>query len=94
VHLSADWMQTPVGDTPNNWVEVQKEQDGTFSAAVGKETFDVELKVSLVDGRILHGSMENPVTTVERTCQDAALTKCSDPKPHNILRKIDIALVQ
>jgi hypothetical protein len=94
VHLSADWMQAPVAGTPNNWVQVQKEQDGTFTAAVGKETFDVELTVSLADGRILHGSMKNPVTTIERTCQDAALTKCSDPKPHEIMRKIEIALVQ
>jgi hypothetical protein len=94
VHLSADWMRAPVAGTPNNWVQVQKEQDGTFTAAVGKETFDVELKVSLADGRILHGTMENPVTTIERTCQDAALSKCSDPKPHLILRKIEITLAQ
>ena len=94
VTLPAAWMQTPVGDKPNNWVGVQKTQDGKISAAVGQETFTVELKVSLVDGKILSAHMDNLVKTVERICEDDALTKCSEPKPHEISRKIDIALVQ
>jgi hypothetical protein len=94
VQLPAAWMQTPVGDKPNNWVGVQKTQDGKISAAVGQETFTVELKVSLVDGKILSANMDNLVKTVERICEDDALTKCSDAKPHEISRKIDIALVQ
>jgi hypothetical protein len=92
IHLSADWMQKPVADTPNNWVEVKKLQDGKFEAAVGKETFEVELKVDLKDGKILHGSMKNPVTTIERTCTDASLTQCDAPKPHEIQRTIEITL--
>jgi hypothetical protein len=94
VTLPAAWMQTPVGDQPNNWVNVQKTQDGKLSAAAGQETFTVELKVSLVDGEILSASMDNLVKTVERICEDDALSKCTDPKPHEISRKIDIALVQ
>ena len=93
VTLPAAWMQTPVGDAPNNWVGVQKTQDGKISAAVGQETFTVELKVSLADGKILSANMDNLVKTVERICEDDALTKCTDPKPHEISRKIDIALV-
>jgi hypothetical protein len=94
IHLIADWMQKPVADTPNNWVQVQKSTDGKFEAAVGKETFDVELKVSLKDGKILHGSMKNPVMTIERTCTDQALTQCDAPRPHEIMRMIEISLVQ
>ena len=90
----ASWMQAPVGDKPNNWVSVQKGQDGKFEAGVGEETFDVELTVSLKDGKILSGQMDNVVKTVERTCEDEALTKCSEPKPHTIERKIGIVLVQ
>jgi len=93
VHLTADWMQKPVADTPNNWVQVKKLPDGKFEAAVGKETFDVELKVDLKDGKILHGSMKNPLTTIERTCTDAGLTQCDAPKPQEILRTIEISLV-
>jgi len=93
VHLSADWMQKSVADTPNNWVQVRKLENGKFEAAVGQETFDVELKVDLKDGKILHGSMENPVRTIERTCTDQALTQCDTAKPHDILRRIDITLV-
>ena len=92
VKLSAVWMQAPVADTPNNWVQVNKTKDGKYLAAVGKETFTVELTVSLTDGKILSASMDNPVQTIERECEDAALTECSAPKPHAISRKIEISL--
>ncbi len=94
IQLPAAWMQTPVGEKPNNWVGVSKGQDGKFTAAVGEETFTVEIKLSLADGKILSATMDNPVKTIERICEDQALTKCSEPKPHVILRKIDISLVQ
>jgi len=83
-------MHKPVADTANNWVQVRKTKNGKYLAAVGKETFDVEIKVSLVDGEILSGTLDNPVDTIERECEDAALTKCSDPRPHPIRRQIEI----
>lgn len=92
VTLPAPWMQTPVAGTPNNWVGVQKTQEGKLSAAVGQEIFTVELKVSLSDGKILSGSMDNIVKTIQRTCTDDALTQCTDPQPHQIERKIAIAI--
>lgn len=91
---TAAWMQTPVGAKPNNWATVQKTQDGKFSAAVGEETYNVEIKISLKDGRILSANLDNIVNSVERTCEDRELTKCSDPTPHQITRKIDISLVR
>jgi len=94
VKLPAAWMQVPVGDAQNNWVAVQKEQNGTYTASVGEETFTVEMKVSLADGKILSATMDNPVKTIERVCQDEALSKCGEAKPHEILRKIEIGLVQ
>jgi hypothetical protein len=94
VHLTADWMKKPVADTPNNWVEVEKNQDGKFDAAVGNETFDVLLTIDLTDGKILAGTMDNTVKTVHCTCEDQALTKCGEPVPHQIYRKIEIALVK
>jgi hypothetical protein len=94
VQLSAAWMQTPVGNTPNNWVGVQKEQNGSYTAAVGQENFTVDIKVDLADGKILSATMDNPVKTIERTCEDQALTKCGEAKPHDILRKVDITLQQ
>jgi hypothetical protein len=92
IKLPADWMRKPVADMPNNWVLVKKEKDGKYLAGVGKETFVVEIKVSLADGKILSGSMDNPVETIERECEDDALTKCSDSKPHPIRRQIEISL--
>jgi hypothetical protein len=91
--LPAAWMQTPVADTPNNWVQVIK-LPGKFLGAVGQETFTDELTISLADGKILSATMDNTVNTIMRTCNDEALTQCDTPQPHEIIRKIQIALVQ
>ena len=93
VTLPAAWMQAPVSDTPNNWVQVVK-LPGKFLGAVGQETFTDELTISLVDGKILSASMDNTVKTIMRTCNDEALTQCDPAQPHEIIRKIQIALVQ
>jgi len=89
--LKAEWMKAPVGEGANNWIEVKKTADGKFEAGVGLEIFTVEITVSLSDGHIMSATMENPVTTIERVCEDEALTKCGDGKRHEILRKIEIA---
>lgn len=90
VQLPAAWMHTPVVDTPNNWVSVRKDTSGKYIAAVGKETFDVAIKTSLDDGRILSATMDNPVEVLERQCKDAALTVCSNPIHYEIRRQIAI----
>lgn len=92
IKLPADWMQKPVADTPNNWVQIQKIASDKFLAAVGKETFDVTIQLSLLDGKILNGTIENLLETIQRQCEDAALRKCGDPKPHPIRRQIEISL--
>jgi hypothetical protein len=92
VKLPAAWMREPVVDTPNNWINVTR-KSGKYVAEVGKETFDVHLTVSLLDGKILSGTIENPVKARARDCQDAALTNCGAPRPHQILRQIEISLV-
>lgn len=89
IHLPTPWMRTAAAGSPN-WVEVRKESDGTFSAAVGQETFDVTITVSLKDGHVLHADMINPVRTVVRACTDEALTRCGEAKPHDILRKVSL----
>jgi hypothetical protein len=91
MHLPAPWMQAPVADTANNWVEVQP-VNGKFMASVGKEIFDVQIEVSLDDGKILSATMENPVETIERDCEDAALTDCGEPRHHHIERHVTITL--
>lgn len=93
LQFPANWMAAPVVDTQNNWVQIAK-ANGKYVAAVGKETFDVELKIRLDDGAILSGSLGNIVETQERDCTDAAVMKCGDARPHRIERQIEIALVQ
>ena len=91
VKLPAEWMRTPVADTLNNWVEIKK--DGAdYVAAVGKETFDVEMTLSLVDGKILSGKLDNTVDQVFRKCSDEKLEKCGASERHKIKRNIEIAL--
>jgi hypothetical protein len=86
-------MRKPISDTPNNWVQVRRKGD-RYVAAVGKETFDVELKISLVDGRILSATMENPVEKIARDCSDAALTDCGEPVRSPTFRRIKMSLIE
>jgi hypothetical protein len=90
VRLPADWMRAPVGDAPNNWVQIERGEGGTFVAGVGKETFDVELIVRLADGRIVSATMDNPVEVLERVCKDRELTMCGEGVRYRILRKVAI----
>jgi hypothetical protein len=92
LQLPAGWMQTPVADTPNNWVEVSRTEEGKYRAGAGKETFDVFITVSTVDGKILSATMDNPVVMSGRLCDDAALTLCGGAESHTIHRHIEIAL--
>ena len=94
IDLPAIWMHTPVANTQNNWFEVDKTRSGTYTAAVGKETFDVELKVSLADGKMMSATLDNPVSTIERDCVDAALMSCGKPKSHHITRHVEITLAR
>lgn len=63
IKLPSDWMRKNVSDSPNNWVEVKK-MGGKYLAVVGAETFDVEVKLSLSDGKILSATLDNPVRSV------------------------------
>jgi hypothetical protein len=90
IKIPVDWMRAPVADMPNNWVEVKKTPNGKYLAEVGKETFEVQIKVSLVDGRILSAKIDNPVEAISRECTDAAFSSCTDPVPHHILRQIEV----
>ncbi|HJT53512.1 MAG TPA: hypothetical protein VJ848_06650, partial [Candidatus Angelobacter sp.] len=89
IKIPAAWMQAPVADTPNNWVEISKAGD-KFSAKVGKETFVATITTSLEDGRILSATIHNPVEVLQRECQDAALTACGEPVRYQILRNVEI----
>jgi hypothetical protein len=88
VHFPASWMQAPLFDTPNNWVEATKTSDTSYVAGAGRETFDVEIDVSLTDGHIVAATMDNPVDLVERVCRDSALTICAPPYRYRNLRRI------
>ncbi len=92
VHLKAAWMETPVADTRNNSVQIAADK-GQFVTSVGKEIFNVQLEVSLEDGKILSATMDNPVETIERDCKDAQLTDCG-PRRHRIVRTVAIKLMK
>ena len=89
IRIPAAWMHAPVADTPNNWVQVRHDGD-RYVAAVGRETFDVELSISLESGRILRATMVNPVETVVRDCADVELTDCGEPRRRRIFRRVEM----
>lgn len=91
IKIPAEWMRAPVADTPNNHVQVRRTKEG-YRASIGKETFDVELRVAVADGRILSASMSNPVTKITRDCIDAALTQCDESRPDPVFRRIEMVL--
>lgn len=90
IKLPVAWMEKPVADTPNNWVEVSKAAGGKFVAEVGKETFIDTIKISLDDGHIIEASQQNPVEVLRRECTDATLQSCGEPVRFQILRQIEI----
>lgn len=94
IKATAEWMRAPVVDVPNNWIQIERGPGGTFIAGIGKETFDVELTVSMSDGRILAATMDNPVDVLERVCTDRELSSCGEPRRYRILRKIAIREVR
>lgn len=86
----AAWMGDRVGNSPNNWVQVEKLPDGKYIASIGQETFNVEIKLALATGRILSATLDNPVQVLERACDDAALTACGNPERYTIHRQISL----
>jgi hypothetical protein len=93
VKLPAPWMQAPVSDTANNWIDVKKNAAGKYAVEVGKETFDVEITVSLKDGKILAATLENLVQAHHRECSDGAYLDCGAVTDHQIRRHIELTLV-
>jgi hypothetical protein len=61
-------------------------------APPGQAPLDVRMKVSLADGKILSGTIDNPVKARERDCSDAGFSNCGEARPHEILWRIEIAL--
>ena len=96
IKMPTQWMQEPVADTSNNWVEVSKtgSEDHPYLGEVGKETFEVKITVSLADGKILSATMDNPVEAIARECEDAELTKCGKAERYRIRRQIEVRLGQ
>jgi hypothetical protein len=91
ITLPAEWMRTPVADTPNNWVQVVRLLEDRYVAAVGQETFDAQIELSLENGRIVSATLDNPVEVSERECSDETLTQCGDAVRYQILRQIQVA---
>ncbi|MGC1871118.1 MAG: hypothetical protein WA700_09185 [Acidobacteriaceae bacterium] len=90
IELPAAWMQTPVSDSPNNWVQVEKMSSGKYAAEVGKETFTDEIKISTISGKIISASMDNPVNVLQRVCSDSSLESCGAPTRFQIKRQITL----
>jgi hypothetical protein len=87
VQLPAKWMQEPTSATPNNFVQVSKQDEG-FIAETGKETFDVRLVVDTRDGHMLSATLHNTVLLKTRKCTDRELNQCAPEASNTTLREI------
>ena len=91
IKIPAVWMRDPVADVPNNWVQVTQAGARRYIASIGKETFDVEIRLNLTTGKILSARMNNPVDVFERECSDEALSACTEGTRYQISRHIEIS---
>ena len=73
---------------------MSRTRDGKYLAGIGKETFDVEIRLSLADGSIISARMDNPVTISERECADEALKQCGKATEYQIVRVVEITRVE
>ena len=87
-------MKIPAYEQVNNWVQVQKDDNGKYLAQVGRESFDDTIKISLRSGQIISAVMQNPVDVMARECDDASLSSCSAPVRYRINRHIVIEEVK
>lgn len=91
IKLSADWMHEPLNPMyRNNWVQIIKNDDGTYDAGVGQETFEAKITISTQSGRIISASLDNPVEVQQRTCDDPGMTHCGSPLRYRIQRTISL----
>ena len=90
ITLRAPWMRVPVGESPNNWVQVARRDSGGFVASVGRETFTATIRLGLGDGKVLAATLNNQVDVLERGCSDSSLTLCGDPVRYRIRRRVEI----
>jgi hypothetical protein len=77
-------------DTPNNSLEVEKHRGKKIVAETGKETFEVEINVSLTNGEIISPTIANPVEVLSRDCEVAELSRCGPAKRFQVLRRIEV----
>ena len=89
----AEWMSKPVLDTPNNFFQVIKGNEGKYSASMGREFFNVDIKLAVPSGKILSAVMYNPVSGIGRTCTDEQLSDCGAPEEFSLVRNISMELV-
>ena len=92
IEFPAKWMETPVANLPNNFVQVQHEGD-TFVADVGQETFEVRLTVDTLDGKITSAKMHNRVLFTRRECVDRELQHCGPPARKTTVREVSLKLL-
>ena len=61
-----------------------------YVASVGKETFEVQIKLDLKTGRMISGSLDNPLEVLERDCTDETAHHLRRPFRYKIQRHIEI----
>jgi hypothetical protein len=91
--LYRDFMQQPAcGNAPNNIQYVRKHEAG-YRAVWGCETITIQTKIDRQSGIIVESLMVSYLLQNVKTCQDAALTQCSDGEPIEENRTVELKLL-
>lgn len=89
-----DWMAAPVATgTLNNFQEVRKETNGTYTVRWGSEEWTVQSQIERRTGKLAVGSLASSISLKIRRGCDAELEKCtSEPVAQRIDRSTQLAL--
>ena len=90
VNMPAHWMYHPIDSTPNNWVQVTRDEKGVYVGSIGSESYTVVMKIDLRTGAILNGTLENIIDILQRDCADSLLTNCGDTVRYTVRRQSEM----
>lgn len=88
-----EWMApSVVSGIPNNFQEVVKEKDGTFSVRWGSEEWTVHSQIDRRNGRLSSGNLASSITLKSKKGCNGELEKCAPEETLRVDRSAQLAL--
>jgi hypothetical protein len=91
--LHREFMQQPACPSAPNNIQYVRRQSESYLAAWGCESIAIKTKIDRQSGAIVEALMVNYLLQNVKTCQDAALTQCTDSPQIEENRTVDLKLL-